>query len=259
MHDRPEYLEKKHFFNQLMTLYGRKPVLEVLNNPSLNIYRLHLADSNKPQGIINDIVMLAQRRNIDIHYHDRKQLSRISKNSKQDQGVCIDIICPLHNHYQDFLKISSDKSQIRLLALDRVTNPQNLGMIIRSACAGAIDGILLADKGNAKLDALVVKASAGTLFNAALLHCSKLNDALAHCKQHGAVIYGLSSHGTYSLSDPLDDRFIIYVLGNESDGISKEILSLCNNTLYIPMRNQVESLNVAVTASLLAFREILQN
>lgn len=258
MQDRPEYLEKKRFFSQLMTLYGRKPVLESLKNPSLNIYRLHLAQSNKQAGIINEIITLAKQHHIEIQYHDRQQLSRISKNGKQDQGVCIDILCPQHNHYHDFLRTADNTAQIRLLALDRITNPQNLGMIIRSACAGTIDGILLADKGNAKLDALVIKASAGTLFKAPLLHCTDLGEALNRCKDHGATVYGLSSHAKYSINDPLNDRFIIYVLGNETEGMSKDITAVCDRTISIPMRNQVESLNVAVTASLLAFKDVLQ-
>lgn len=258
MQDRPEYLEKKRFFNQLMTLYGRKPVLEALENPGLNIYRLHLAESNKQQGIIDEIITLAKKRQIEIHYHDRKQLSRISKNSKQDQGVCIDVLCPQHKNIDDFLVDSSQKKNIRLLALDRITNPQNLGMIIRSACAGTIDGILLADKGNAKLDALVIKASAGTLFKAPLLHCTELGDALIKCKENGATLYGLSSHADHSIGDSLDDRFIIYILGNETEGISKKTAELCDRTLCIPMRNNVESLNVAVTASLLAFKDVFQ-
>lgn len=266
-----EYVKKKQFFNQVITLYGRKPVLEILNDEKLNIYRLHLADSNKPQGIISEIIGIAERRNIEILYHDRQALSRISKNSKQDQGVCVDILCPQHKPYSDFLAALSNKNlskkslskenlpkkPLRLIALDRITNPQNLGMIIRSVCAGNIDGLLIPEKGCAKMDSLVVKASAGTLFKAPLLHCEHLGRALADCQQHGAVVYGLSSHSNHSIADKNDDDFIIYVLGNETEGMSKEIGDLCDKKIFIPMNNQVESLNVAVTASLLAFKDVL--
>ena len=75
-------------------------------------------------------------------------------------------------------------------------------------------------------------------------------------KQQGACIYGLSSHTTHFINEPNNERFIIYVLGNETDGVSNEVQNLCDKSIAIPMNNGVESLNVAVTASLLAFREV---
>lgn len=256
--DTEQYKQKKQFFNQVVTLFGRKPVLEILQDKTLTIYRLHLADSNKPQGIIQDILNVAEQRNIDVVYHSKQALSRLSKNSKQDQGVCIDILCPQHRSYSDFLNSLKNTSKpMRLIALDRITNPQNLGMIIRSVCAGQVDGLLLPDKGCAAIDSLVVKASAGTLFKAPILHCKSLTEALISAKQHRACIYGLSSHAKYSISDPTDESFIIYILGNETDGVSKDVAQLCDKSIAIPMNNGVESLNVAVTASLLAFKDVL--
>ncbi len=253
----PEYNKKKQFFNQLVTLYGRKPVFEVLNDSALKIYRLHLADSNKNQGIIQDIIQLAEKRNIEILYHNKKELSRISKNSKQDQGVCVDIVCPKHKTIKDYLSETTSSHKKRLIALDNITNPQNLGMIIRSVTAGKIDGLLIPEKGCARIDSLVVKASAGTLFKCPLIHCNNLDSALQQCIEAGAVVYGLSSYGEVSIDQMVDDDFIIYIMGNETEGVSQKISSLCHNNIRIPMCNGVESLNVAVTASLLAFREVL--
>jgi 23S rRNA (guanosine2251-2'-O)-methyltransferase len=255
--DTEQYTQKKQFFNQVITLFGRKPVLEVLQDPKLTIYRVHLSDSNKPHGSIRDILAITEKRNIEGLYHNKQALSRISKNAKQDQGVCIDILCPQHQSYDDFLTSVSPEQTIRLIALDRITNPQNLGMIIRSVCAGKIDGLLLPNKGCATIDSLVVKASAGTLFKAPLLHCASLTSALHDSKKHGATIYGLSSHATQSISDKQTDTFVIYVLGNETDGMSQEVGTLCDKRISIPMNNGVESLNVAITASLLAFKDVL--
>jgi 23S rRNA (guanosine2251-2'-O)-methyltransferase len=264
--DTEQYTQKKQFFNQVITLFGRKPVLEVLQDPKLTIYRVHLSESNKPQGIISEILTIAKQREIEVLYHNKQALSRISKNAKQDQGVCIDVLCPQHQSYNDFLTSlslsasslsASPEQTIRLIALDRITNPQNLGMIIRSVCAGKIDGLLLPNKGCATIDSLVVKASAGTLFKAPLLHCQSLSDALRDSKEHGATVYGLSSHAAQSISEKTTDKFIIYVLGNETEGMSQEIGALCDKRISIPMNNGVESLNVAITASLLAFKEVL--
>lgn len=253
--DSPEYLQKKRFFDQLLTIFGRKPVLEALQEKGSKIHRLHLAESNKKAKILDDIIALAREKGAEILYHDSKALSRISKNAKQDQGIAADLICDGYQSHQNFLQ--QQTGPFELLALDGITNPQNLGMIIRSAAAGQIDGILLPKQGCARLDALVIKASAGTLFKAPILRCDKLVDALKDCQQQGAKICGLSSHATESLGQYQSTQGSVFVLGNETDGVSKAVEKMCDHWLSIPMRNGVESLNVAVTASLIAFRKAI--
>jgi 23S rRNA (guanosine2251-2'-O)-methyltransferase len=250
--DSPAYLEKKRFFDSLMTVYGRKTVLEALQDPATFIYRLHLASSNKSAGILDEITSLAKAKGAEIIYHERQALSRISKNASQDQGVAADLQLRGYKLYDEFL--AAKHKNYTLLALDGVQNPQNLGMIIRSACAGNIDGILLPQKGNAQIDPLVIKASAGTVFRAPLLRCKDLSLALSDFKQSGAIVCALSSHASVELKKFTPDAPCIYVLGNESEGVSSEITKLCNEQICIPMNNGVESLNVAVTAALIAFK-----
>jgi 23S rRNA (guanosine2251-2'-O)-methyltransferase len=253
--DSPAYLEKKRFFDSLMTVYGRKTVLEALQDSATFIYRLHLAKSNKPAGILDEIVTLAKQKGAEILYHDRTALSRISKNAAQDQGVAADLQLRGYQLYDEFLRANTNtNTNYTLLALDGVQNPQNLGMIIRSACAGNIDGILLPQKGNAQIDPLVIKASAGTVFRAPLLRCKDLPEALQAFKKAGALVCALSSHAPTELKKFVPNAPCIYVLGNESDGVSPTVEKLCNESVRIPMNNGVESLNVAVTAALIAFR-----
>lgn len=256
-HDSDAYLDKKQFFNQLLTVYGRKPVLEALQDPHTKVFRLHLAESNKPAGIISDIIRLAEKKGAEVFYHDRKSLSRLSKNSKQDQGVVVDLICKGYQDYQTFLEDNKQQS-FDIIALDRITNPQNLGMIIRSVCAGEAKALLLPEKGCAKLDALVIKASAGTLFRAPILRCNNLSNALKDFSQANCDIYGLSSHATHNFANIPSTGRNIFVLGNETDGVSPEVAHFCNKMVSIPMNNGVESLNVAVTASLLSYRGLLR-
>jgi 23S rRNA (guanosine2251-2'-O)-methyltransferase len=251
--DSDDYLAKKRFFNNILTVYGRKPVLEALQHPDTGIYRLHLAKSNKPAPILDDINTLARKKNAEIVYHDRLGLSRISRNAKQDQGVAADLICKGYQSCDDFLKTTT--RPFTLLALDGITNPQNLGMIIRSACAGNIDGIILPTQGGAQIDPLVIKASAGTVFRAPILRCDKLIDALTQFKQQDILICGLSSHADKTLKEfNTEGSPCVYVLGNETDGVSAAVAKLCNTRVRIPMNNGVESLNVAVTAALIAFK-----
>jgi len=240
------YKEKKAFFEKVITLYGRNVVVEMLQDRSIEIHKLHMATSNKPDGAIKKILLLAKERGISITNHDKNALSRISKNAKQDQGVAIDIIS---RSYQsaDLLK---DLKKFRLIALDGIHNPQNLGMIIRSCAAGNIDGIILPKKNSAKISPLVVKASAGTLFKLPIYFCNALEDILPKLD---ADIYALSLDAKESIYELQTAKKTIFVLGNESDGVSQEVNSLCNKKVIIPMNRGVESLNVAVTAALIAF------
>ena len=246
--DSQEYKNKKAFFEKVITLYGRNVVLEILNDKSVSIHKLHMADSNKPDGSIKKILLLAKERNIEILKHDKAGLSRISKNAKQDQGVAIDIISKSYLHADEIQKLQS----FRLIALDGIHNPQNLGMIIRSCAAGNIDGIILPKKNSAKISPLVVKASAGTLFKLPIYFCNKLADILPQLSD--AKIYTLSSHAKNTIYDVDETKKTIYVLGNESEGVSPEVAKLCNTSIAIPMNRGVESLNVAVTAALIAFK-----
>lgn len=247
MQDSQEYLQKKANFDKLITLYGRNVVIEILQDESIGIHKIHMADSNKTDGAIQTILSLAKKRDIEITYHDKKTLSRISKNSKQDQGVAIDIDAETYQNATAISKLDT----FRLIALDGIQNPQNLGMIIRSCAAGNIDGIILPKKSSAKISALVIKASAGTLFKIPIYFCNSLDEVLPSLQD--TKIYSLSSHAKNTVYDIQKSSKSIFVLGNESDGVSKDVELLCNDSISIPMKRGVESLNVAVTASLIAF------
>jgi len=252
MKDSQEYLDKKAFFDSIITLYGRNVVVEILEDESVSVHKLHLAQSNREEGAITQIKQLATERGIEIKVHTKEQLSRISKNAKQDQGVAIDIVAP------NYLKAESIEehlgSDFRLLALDGIQNPQNLGMIIRSAAAGNIDGLLLPTNSSAKISPLVIKASAGTLFKIPIFHCKTLEAPLQKLSQN-SEIYALSSHAKADIYGVTTGKRVVFVLGNESEGVTPAVSRLCNASLSIPMARGVESLNVAVTAALLAFMQ----
>ena len=249
MNDSKAYLDKKRFFDSLITIYGRHSVMEALNDDSLRVHKLHLSKSNKAEGVIKKMIAVAEAKGVEIEEHDKAKLSRISKNAKQDQGVAADIIAPNYKEAQPFFDKAT--ASYRLLALDGIHNPQNLGMIIRSAAAGNIDGIILPKKGSAKLSPLVMKASAGTLFKIDIFYCETLSDVLENL--HDTSVYALSSHAEQTIHELVPAARSIFVLGNESEGVSKEVTALCNASVSIPMNRGVESLNVAVTASLIAF------
>ncbi len=247
MKDSQEYKDKKAFFEKVITLYGRNVVVEILQDDTIEIHKLHMAESNKTDGVIKKILSLAKKRGINIAWHDKSALSRISKNAKQDQGVACDIISKSYQHAMEIKKLK----EFKLIALDGIHNPQNLGMIIRSCAAGNVDGIIMPKKNSAKISPLVIKASAGTLFKLPIYFCNSLDEILEDLDD--TKIYALSSHAKESIYDLNPHAKSIFVLGNESEGVSDEVEKLCNEKIKIPMNRGVESLNVAVTASLIAF------
>jgi 23S rRNA (guanosine2251-2'-O)-methyltransferase len=180
-----------------LTLYGRKPALEALEDGSLTIHCLHLANSNRPTDIMAQITKEAERRGIAIRYHDRQALSRISKNGRQDQGVALDVVCPNFMTLEAFMDLPEKPRTV--LALDGVTNPQNVGMIIRSAVAAGVDGLLYPKRGIASLGPLVIKASAGNVFRAPIIRCDATVSAVAALRAKGYEVATLEASGETSL------------------------------------------------------------
>ncbi|MBD3647192.1 MAG: RNA methyltransferase [Pseudomonadales bacterium] len=237
----------------LLTIYGRKPVLEALQDRDIEIFRLHLARDIKRAGIVHDIVALAEERQIEIHRHSRLELSRISTNTRQDQGVAVDIRTP---EYRALAELEVLAPRMEFLALDSVTNPQNVGMIVRTVAASPLAGLILPKRGCARLDGLVIKASAGTLLKSRIYHCEDIASGLDHLVEQGFEIIGLSGAGDTPVSDVTGPGRRVFILGNESTGLSTDVESRCHRMVHIPIAGQVESLNVSAAAAIIAFRSL---
>lgn len=244
---------KRALLRRMLTVYGRKPVLEALRDSQLDCRTLHLAVSNRDDAAIREMRELASQRGLELRQHTRQELSRISRNGRQDQGAAIDVLCPHFQELEAFLAALPPERPARLLALDGVTNPQNVGMVVRTARAAGIDGLLYADRGNPALGPLVIKASAGTLYQAPILRCPAIPEAAAQCVRAGFTLYTLEAGAERCLfSSPIAARSL-FVLGGETEGLSTALRALPHTGLSIPMQAGVESLNVAVSAALVCY------
>ncbi len=243
---------KKPDLEKTLTIYGRKAVLEALEDNTLTIHALHLADSNRRAAILETIKRLADARQVPVYSRDRLELSRLSRNKKQDQGVALDLVLPKMMSLESLTRQLDTSKNPQFIALDGITNPQNLGMIIRSVAASGIDGLILPSKGCAAIGPLTIKASAGTVFKCPLVRCDTLVDALRRLAERVSVC-AMDARAEQTLATIKRDRPRVFVLGNETEGLSREILKVATEHLGIPMANDVESLNVAVTAALIAF------
>lgn len=115
-------------------------------------------------------------------------------------------------------------------------------------------GVIIPKKGCAPLDALVIKASAGAIFKTAIYYCEDLLQEMPNLQQLGYKFFGLAGQGKTPLNKLTSQSPSIFVLGNETVGISESMIEACDDLVHIPMHNGVESLNVSIAASLVAFR-----
>lgn len=239
---------------KILTIYGRKPVLEALEDTHLTPTRLHMAVSNKPGGIVKQIQDHAKNRGVDIQIHDRLALSRISKNGKQDQGVALDLYCPSFVGLDEYLVQTPAPASTKSILLDGITNPQNVGMIIRSCSAAGVGAIFYPRKSVAALGPLVIKASVGTLFSAPIVQCEDVLSTATRLQAAGHHIAVMDGNAKQSLFAFQPSKPTVFVLGGETAGASHSVKAMADTVLRIPMQNGVESLNVAMTAVLVAYQ-----
>lgn len=246
-------IEPRQRKDRCITVYGRRAVLEALRDPNLEVAGVTIAEMGG--AVTSEVKKSANERGVELRETTAHRVSLISGNGRQDQGVVADVVAPEMRALTDRLaELERDPSRKqRLMLVDGVTTPGNLGLIIRSATAAGVDGIVVPRRGTAAIGPQVVKASAGTAFRSPILRTSDAPNALAELTDAGFAIVGLDAGATTSLWDmPLPDR-IVFLVGGEHDGASSEAAAYAHSWVSVPMPGDVESLNVACATTLVAF------
>lgn len=248
MHKIIDLKPDKHPRDTFITVYGRKPVLELFEMEDIKIDKILIAQKSKGD-VITEILNNCKKRSIQPQFVSHEAVSKISKNPNQDQGIVADVLAPgMDNALTFFSNQGLHIESSAWLALDGVTTPANVGMIIRSATALGM-GIILPLKGNAKINPMVIKASAGVIFKSKLLKCDTLESMMKAAKKNNFKIFGLAGEeGSDIYTQPFENR-CIFVMGNETEGVSEKLRPFIDNWLTIPMASSVESLNVACAAT----------
>lgn len=231
-----------------MTVFGRKPVLEALADRRLDVDKVILAD-NARGAAAKEIIDAAGARSVRIERASPHRVKVLAGNGKQDQGVLADVVAPRMRRLADGLAARP----ATVLVLDGITTPANVGMILRTATAAGIEGIVVPRRGVASIDPLVVKASAGVAFHAPVLRCYTAAEACAALRAAGYPLYALDGAARQSLYDATLPKRAAYVLGGETAGVSPEVRAHVTGLVSIPMAGGVESLNVASAAAVLCF------
>jgi 23S rRNA (guanosine2251-2'-O)-methyltransferase len=234
-----------------ITVYGRKPVLEALGDPALRVDKVVLAEEARGEPV-RAILDAARGRGVPVQRASAHRVKVLAGNGRHDQGVLADVVAPRMAPVGEFTATLGPDSPAAVLVLDRLTNPANVGMILRSATAAGLDGVLLARRGLPAIDPLVVKASAGIAFRSPVLRSGTVEEGCAALAEAGFGLYGLDARGDSLLGAALPDR-VALVLGNETDGLSASVRPLLDGLLAIPMHGGVESLGVASAGAVAAF------
>lgn len=238
-----------------LTLFGRKPVLEALSDPRITAQKLFLSHTARGE-MIEAIVHQAHGVGLSIERLSTLELSRISKHGKQDQGVALDVQAPLHQSLKDRLDKPLPNRPIFLL--DGLNTPANLGLLIRGVWAASAGGVIVPKKGCTPLNPLAVKASAGVAIHAPIWTCETAIEAVQLLQKKQIAIFGLAGEAPYSLYEKSWPQQAVWVVGNETKGMSQSIRRELTEQVSLPMFNQVESLNAAVATSVVAFELMRQ-
>ncbi|NPV57575.1 MAG: 23S rRNA (guanosine(2251)-2'-O)-methyltransferase RlmB [Anaerolineae bacterium] len=227
---------------------GRNPSIEVLRARRRQVFRLWLAKGVEQTPRLRELLALAEARKVRVEPVARQMLERINESH---QGVALEVSSYPYAALQDIEAEATRRGEPSfILALDALQNPQNLGVLLRSADAFGIHGVLMPLARAAGITPAVVQASAGASEHL-LVAAVNLAQALTHLKEDGAWVIGLDGG---ERSQPLEqvrlDGALVLVVGNEGEGMRALIRKSCDHLVRLPMRGQVESLNAAVAGSI---------
>lgn len=251
--DRP-FAERGRGGSELI-VFGRRGVHEALVTRDVEVMSVHLS-RKLPRDLRSEFVESARGANAAVETVSAGAVSALTGEPRHDQGVAARIRLLRLMDVEGFIesrKGAQARRPSRVLALDGITNSQNVGMIVRSAVATGMDALLWPTVGTPWINGLVVKSSAGTVLRCPILRCEELIHGLLALQGAGFELVGLAGDAPDALADLDPPHRAVYVVGSETAGLSDDVRASLDRSVKIPMQGGVESLNVAVAASLVCF------
>lgn len=228
-------------------IYGRKPVIDAIDS-GVKIYKAFVIKQNSK--IVDEIISKLQRANVEINFVDKRFFDKIDMNH---QGVMVEAESFQYKDLKDL-----DKYQ-RLIILDQIEDPHNLGAIIRSAESFGFDGVIIPERRSASVSPIVYKTSAGAINNINIIMVKNTNRAIEEIKEAGFWVYGLAGEA----SSPIDQvdlkGKVCLIVGNEGKGLSRLVRENCDILINIPMKGFVNSLNASVASAIAMYEVLRQN
>jgi 23S rRNA (guanosine2251-2'-O)-methyltransferase len=234
----------------LANIEGRNPVIEALKNER-PIDKLLIANSAK-EGSINKIIGMAKDKNIIIQYVDKRKLDEISE-SHSHQGVIAMVSEYKYYELEELIQIPKQKGEDPFfIILDEITDPHNLGSIIRTADAVGAHGVIIPKRRSVHITPVVTKASAGAVEYVPVCKVTNIVNTIKTLKEEGLWIAAADMDGSDFYKQNLKGSIGI-VIGSEGFGISRLVKENCDFTVKMPMLGNVTSLNASVAGGILLY------
>ncbi len=236
-------------------MFGRHPVLEAIRSQGADVCEVKIVkgrSTSDRRALRHEVVSAG----IAIEEISRDEMSRYTGAPRHDQGFAAKLRLLRVIEVDAFVEASKGRAArkpSRLIALDGVTNSQNVGMVVRSVVGAGLDGILWPLVDQPWINGLVVRAAAGSIFECPIVRCESLQTGLATLQAAGFSCVGLDASAERSLFATDPAHRAVFVLGSEALGLSEGVGGLLDDRVSIPMAGPLESLNVAVAAGLVCF------
>lgn len=235
-------------------IIGRNPVVEALRE-GVPVNGVYVAEGAERDGRLREAFMLAAEKGIALLEVAKPELDRLT-GFNGHQGLAARVPAYEYAHPDDLLDAASEAEEPALIVvLDHVTDPRNLGAIVRSAAAFGAHGVVIPERRAAGVTAAAWKTSAGAAARIPVAQAVNLTRQLKAYQDAGCTVVGLDMDGDLALpaiaevaTDP-----IVVVVGAEGGGLSRLVAQTCDHVVSIPMVNAVESLNAGVAASVVLY------
>ena len=236
-------MKKTSFF-----IVGKHAVIEALRNPKRKVLRVFLTEESK-KTIHRENQKINLLQDIKIHFKTKKELD---KYTNQDQILHQGFIAEVEHLEIDGLKkfISTTDQNINLVCLDNVTDPSNIGSIVRSAVAFNIDGIIVKERSFPSESKLMYKAASGTMEYINIFEVSNINTTLKYLREKNFWIYGFDGGGQKDFTEIKWNGNNVLLFGSEGYGMKEHTQKYTDFIVKIKISKNVESLNISNSASL---------
>ena len=231
----------------MIIIHGKNPIREAIYQ-NRKIYKLYIDNKFNDRQYLNFL----DDKNIKYERLAKDKLNELTNNALH-QGVVAQVD---DYKYFEFEEVFKENKINRFVILDEITDPHNLGAILRTAEAAGIDGIIVSKRQQAPLNATVAKVSSGAIEHVPVIAVSNINNMILSLKKLNFLIVGTDGNATYDYREIPKDQNIAVILGSEGSGIRPLVKSNCDILVKIPMHGKINSLNVSVAGALLMYEMI---
>ena len=234
----------------MMVISGFHAVESILIQRPELIVRLFISRSEDKRVVrVKD---LAKKSKINSELVDSKKIDQLAGHSKH-QGFAAEISNLGFLSEKDIIPRLKNLTTSRVLILDSIQDPRNLGACLRSALAFEFDAVLINKDGSSPINEYVFKTSVGAILNLNIFYVTNLSRSINTLKDIGFWVLGLDGHGEGSIFSEKFSSKTAVVLGSEGSGIRKLVKENCDHLIKIPISNKVESLNISVAAGIIMY------